>query len=352
MLFYIILFVAILFGIWRMWRGPSNAHVETRDPAFDRTEGHPHTAEAFDRLIKADWTAVSALYWRLPPSDRYHLVQGLGELAAMESITWPEDADSAILTIGGGLRLAQAWKFRGSGSGASVSRTDASRMMTSLAEAGKLLERAAVINPHDSTNLALQIRTETGLSGDQAALNNLLGRIEASGEHNIFAAANHLQFISPKWHGSVEQMWKVANGYASNPRNAAWVAIAARAHIEEWLHAMNFDASMRQTYIARLQDEGFAEHIRSLDRVFWNRVRDAPMTSAEATFAHNNFAFLLQMARIDDLMAAHLKEIGPRISALPWGYLPGGAERPMRLLTDLRRKAGLGELANAGVRSS
>jgi hypothetical protein len=312
-----------------------------RDPAFDRTEGHPNAGEALDLLSRADWTALTRLYWKLPPSDRYHLVQGLGEVAEAESISWPEDADSAILTIGGGLRIAEAARTRGKGPGGSVSREAAGHMMQGLQEAQQLLVRAATINPHDSTNLALRIRVALGLSGDRAELNRLLGKIDASGEHNIFAAANHLQFVTPKWHGSIAEMWTAANGYATNPHNAAWLAIPARAHIEEWLHSMAFDESLKQDYIARLQDDGFVDHIRSLNRLFWNRAEDLSMTQAEATFAHNNFAFLLQMVRADDLLRPHLEALGSRVSAQPWGYLPTGASQPTRLLLDMRRKAGL-----------
>lgn len=346
-IFYIVLFVLMMFAIWRMWRGRQGVRIAMRDPAFDRTEGHPHAGEALDLLDRADWAGLTRLYWKLPPSDRYHLVQGLGEVAPMDSLSWPEDADSAILTIGGGVRIAQAARARGGGAGRTVTREAAASMADSLMEAHKLLTRAAAINPHDSTNFALQIRIALGLGGDRADLNLLLGKIDASGEYNIFAAANHLQFVSPKWHGSTTEMWAAANGYASNPHNAAWLAIAARAHIEEWLYSMAFDESLKQDYIARLQDDGFVDHIRSLNRLFWNRAEDAEMSPAEATFAHNNFAFLLQMVRADDLLRPHLEAIGPRVTAQPWGYLPSGALQPTRLLQDMRTRAGLPLLAHS-----
>jgi hypothetical protein len=104
---------------------------------------------------------------------------------------------------------------------------------------------------------------------------------------------------------------------------------------------------VRQAYIAKLQDEGFKDHIRSLDRLFWNRAEDAAMSQAEATFAHNNMAFLLQMAHADEKIGSHLERIGASVSILPWGYLPDGAEKPTRLISELRRKAGLPALGGA-----
>jgi hypothetical protein len=154
-------------------------------------------------------------------------------------------------------------------------------------------------------------------------------------------------FVSPKGFGSMEEMWETANGYASNPHNAAWLAIAARAHIEEWDVSMNFDPSLTQAYIARLQDAGFADHIRSMNRLFWDRAEEAEMSTAEATFAHNNFAFLLQIVRAEEALAPHLERIGRNVSARPWSYLPDGAQKPTRLLSELRRKAGLPALGGA-----
>jgi hypothetical protein len=343
----VIVIAVIVFAIWRMFTGRDVSPAVMRDQAFDCTEGHPDARRAFDMLLKGEWSALTGLYWKQGPSDRYHLLQGLGELAAMESIAWPEDADSAVLTIHGGVCLAQASKARGTGPGAMVRRAAVQNMADRLMEARKLLDRAAAINAHDSANFALQMRVELALGGQRPELNRLLGKIDASEEHNIFAAANHLAFVSPKWHGSVEEMWEVANAYANNPHNAAWLAIAARAHIEEWLYCMAFDASARQDYIAKLQDEGFKDHIRSLDRLFWNRVEDGEMSRAEATFAHNNMAFLLQMVHAEEKIGPHLERIGPNVSILPWGYLPEGAEKPTRLISDLRRKAGLPALGGA-----
>jgi hypothetical protein len=349
-LFYILLFAAMLFAIWRMWRGRGGTYIPMSDASFDKSEGHPHVRAALDMLAGGEWPALAALYWRLPPSDRYHLVQGLGELGGDEPVSWPDEADSAILTIRAGMNLGQAQNAIKDSAARRGSRAEAARAANSLMEARRLLTDAAIRNAHDSTSFAIRLRTEMYLGGDMPTLNNLLGRIDATGEANIFAAANHLLCVSPKWRGSMEKMWAAANGYASSPHNAAWLAIAARAHIEEWHYSMNFDPALTQGYIARLQDPGFADHIRSMNRLFWNRTEEREMSPAEATFAHNHFAFLLQMVRVDDLMGAHLERIGPNVSALPWAYLPDGAQRPTRLLAELRRKAGLEALTPAGAR--
>lgn len=346
-LFYIVLFVLMLFAIFRMWRNRGGVYVKTEDAAFDRTEGQPDAARGMDHVLKGEWAALTSLYWRQPPSDRYHFAQGVGELARREPATWPPDADSAVMTIQGGVRLAQFATAIEDVLTRSAPKSGAAAIPDVLAEAKRLLVESARRNPNDSANLALQLRAEMYSGRDRATFNNLLGRIDATGEANIFAALNHLLFVSPKAYGSMEEMWETANGYASNPHNAAWLAIAARAHIEEWHFSMNFDATLRQAYISRMQDPGFADHIRSMNRLFWDRAEENEMTTAEANFAHNQFAFLLQVVRADDALAPHLERIGASISAMPWRYLPDGAQRPTRLLSELRRKAGLPALGGA-----
>lgn len=110
---------------------------------------------------------------------------------------------------------------------------------------------------------------------------------------------------------------------------------------------MKIDKSRTADYVAKLQDTGFAPHVRGMDRQFWQRAGLCGMTRAEAHFAHSNFTFPLQALRLDDLVDRHLEEIGPCISAQLWNLLPHGAERPTRLLADLRRRSGLAALATA-----
>ena len=344
MIWYGLLFVLMVFAIFRMWRGQryGESAPARRDAAFDPAEGHPQVRDALDMLKSGAWPQLTLLYGNLPASDRYHLVQGLGETVGNAPIAWPEEADSAILTIRAGLNVARVRKaLSGGATGRAQARTMFATMMRDLEQAQSLLTEAAARNPHDSVTFAIQIQIETYANGGEHDVNAMIGKVDATEENNIFVAANHLQYMTPKWHGSIERMWRVANDYASNEPNAAWLAIAARAHIEEWLYCMKIDTSLTAGYVAQLQDSGFANHVRGMDRQFWERAARGGMTRAEAHFAHNQFAFLLQMLRLDDLIGRHLDAIGPFIANQPWNYLPAGAERPTQLLAELRRKAGL-----------
>lgn len=340
MLWYVLLFGLMVFAIWRMWARRGEFDVPKRDPGFDPAEGHPDAHEAFQRLRDGEWGKLATLYWRQEPSDRYHLLQGLSELAGAEPVNWPEDADSAVMTVRAAVEIGAAMRRIRQVKTVSRMRNQAEGFVADVAAAQKRLADAAIRNPHDSANLAMQLRAMMFAGGDDASFNSLLGRIEATEENNIYAAANQVLLVSPRRYGSTQELWKAANDHASNPPNAAWFAIPALAHIEEWAHAMD-DPNGRANQIALMQDDGFIAHIRKLDAQFWQRAKAGPMSRAEAHFAHNHFAFLLQMLKIDDLVGAHLERIGPWLSASPWSMLPDGAEKPTRLLAGLRQRAGL-----------
>lgn len=341
-------FAAVLFAIWRMWR-TRNGEVDTRqDPDYDPAEGQPEAREALGYLQESNWSALTRLYWRLAPSDRYHLVQSLSRLAGPAGPPdLPEDADSALISIVGGMRLMRGLTFQTSGGYDAVLRANAPRMVEDLRIADRTLREGSMRNPHDSTCLALQILVEGATNRDRALINSIVGRVQVSGEDNLHAGINHLLSCLPLQGETFHEAWKVANEWANAGPNAAWLAIPARAHIEEWRRAILIsppNTPERSAMVDLMQDEGFKRHLTRLDDMFWSSASRTSMSGAEASFAHNHFAFLLHLFRVDDRSRAHLERIGPYVSRFPWSLMPTGASHPTRLLADLRRIYGLPQL--------
>lgn len=340
MLWTLLVVAAMLAGIWKIWKDRNGVAIEMLDPAFDRSEGHPQARAAQQHLLNQNWQALSNAYRQETPSDRYHLVHALGELAAMEPVERPDQPDSGQLALHAGLMLARAWRYRGNGPGGSISENDARKMFACITEAQDDLESALRAAPNDTTIAALYVRSEMLMGGDRKVLDRLVGAARASNESNLFFACNHINFVSPKWHGSIDEMWREANVYGNARHNAAWLAIPARAHIEEWLFNVAW-AQDAEGHVAKMQDEGFLDAIRGLDDLFWDQASKTEMSPSETTFAHNHFAFLLNTLRITDRLAPHLQAMDRRITVLPWGYSNSGAESPTRMITQLRRQAGL-----------
>jgi hypothetical protein len=333
----------MLFGLWRIWRNRHGVIAERKDPDFDVAEGQPEVREALDLMHAKNWPALTKLYWGMSPSDRYHMIESAGELAFNGPPDIPEDADSALLTITGGMQLMHGMRVKGKGSAVAAYKADGKRMMDDMRAAAARLREAGNRNPNDSTNLALQIRYEVVLNGDEAHINSLVGRAQASGEDNIYIALNHLLGFTPNPRRSADRMWRVANEWASSPPNAAWFAIPARAHIEEWRYAMACPPATpeRSSMIDLMSDEGFRRHLVKIDDAFWSARERKAIDGAEFSLAHNHLAFLMHLFHIEDRARAHLEQIGPHVSRYPWAYLPTGQTRPTLLLADLRRQYGL-----------
>ena len=341
---YLIIAVLMLFAVWRMFRTRHGEFSDKPDPNFDPAEGQPEAREALALLGQQDWAGLTRLYGRISPSDRYHLIESLAELHRTPPPEAPGDADSVILTIIGGMLVFHGASTRGSGPATSVLKANAPRMMENLKTAAGMLKEAAARNTGDSTTLSLLMRLELITTRDQAQINNLVGRIQATGENNIYAAANHLLANTSKWGGSADRMWRVANEWASQPPNAAWLAIPARAHAEEWCFAMVLSppaAPERSAMIDLMQDEGFKRHLARLDDLFWAALDREPLAGAEASFVHNHFAFLMHQFRIEDRAKPHLERIGAYIARNPWALMPTVSPEPSRLLADLRKQYGL-----------
>lgn len=316
---------------------------KTRLPAYDRAQGNPHVHTGMRYLEQKNWNALGELYRAQGPSDRYHFIQGLGELTEMVGDTLPHEADDpAVCAIIAGIRVGWAWRHRGGGRGQEVSSERADNMQQCLVAAEPMLEAAGDTAPEDSTIIALHLRTAMGLDGDYGALTKLTSRLARSPEANIFAVQSHINFIAPKWHGSLEQMWAAANDYASNPHNAAWVSIAARAHVEEWLYSYTFgdDADLRHAYGLKLRDLQFRAFAGEIDKLFWETHAKAPLTGSESIVAHNNMAGFLVLVNAIDRSRPHFEAMGPYITEQPLCYFEW-TQNPMEALNNFRRRASL-----------
>jgi hypothetical protein len=206
-----------------------------------------------------------------------------------------------------------------------------------------MLDAVGEKQPADTTAIAFHIRAEMGLGGDCNILTRLLSRLGKSEEANIFAAINHLLFVAPKWHGSIEQMWMATNAYASKPHNAAWIALVARAHAEEWLYCVRFGdhPDLRAAYQEKMRDVGFRNFLGEIDDLFWNKAEETPMTGSEALVAHNALASFLLLLQAVDRARRHLERMGPCITETPWAYLGLVGDDRMQSLNDLRKRASL-----------
>jgi hypothetical protein len=82
-------------------------------PAFDPAEGNAHVASGLALIRAGDGTALGALYAGLPPADRVHFIDGLGQLSEIGAALPARDQHPALAAVEGGLRYVWAHRLRG-----------------------------------------------------------------------------------------------------------------------------------------------------------------------------------------------------------------------------------------------
>ncbi|MES1197637.1 MAG: hypothetical protein ABUL55_03320 [Pseudomonadota bacterium] len=323
--YWFLLAMVIVVGIARFlfqswWRGQKLGQGWGSEGQLDVDEG----AAAFKRR---DWDRLVALYRDRSPSDRYHFLQQLGLVTKLDA-TLPSKPTGDLAVVSAGVQVAWAWRHRGSGLGSTVALKGAIKMKALLLSAEHLLES---LEPKlDSVGFALRIRIAQGLDGSRGGLQRQLNGAQALGadQANIFVAFNHILFVTPKWHGSLDEMMAVAREYAAAPENAAWISLPAVAHVEAWIFrtTMDEDAARRadaENYYA--ESEAFGAEIEALDDAFWaaRTTTTKPMAHAELLIAHNYLAFLLYKRRLSARLARHLERVGEDFTRTPWWSYAG-----------------------------
>lgn len=292
-------------------------------------------------LNAGDGAALGTLYSRLEPAGRVHFVDGLGQLCEIGAPLPPRTSHPAFAAIEGGLRYVWAHRLRGFATADLTSDAQAFNMYDMADSAHTVLHEAAALTPSDSALHAFRIRTEMLARGAEGGIDAIFRDLNASGETNLLADMARLNYAAPKWHGSVSEMHAFADAAVAAPPNAAFLALKARAVIEEWLYetAMSDEDGAAGAFRKRSATPDFRAALAELDDRFLDLAAKGPgLSDVEAHLAHNQFAALFALFPDKARLKRHLAEIKAP-AATPWGYLAGG-DVP-GLIARLRREAGL-----------
>lgn len=204
--------------------------------AFDPAEGNLHVPHGLAHLQAGDGAALGALYAGLPPADRVHFLDGLGLLSDIDSALPPPSQHPSLAAVEGGLRYVWAHRLRGFATADRTSDAQAVSMYDMAAEAHAALAEAAGLTPADSAVHAFRIRAEMLALSVEGGAEAVFRDLEASGEQNVLADLARLNYFTPKWHGSIAGMHRFADDAIARPPSAAFLALKARAFLEEWLY--------------------------------------------------------------------------------------------------------------------
>ena len=295
-------------------------------PAFDVAEGNAFVSQGLTLLQAGNGAALGRLYVGLPPADRVHFLDGLGLLSDIGTALPARGGDPSLAAIEGGLGYVWAHRLRGFATADQTSDAQAFNMYDMADEAHAALDEAARLMPQDSAVHAFRIRAEMLARGVEGGVEAVFRDLDAAGEPNVLASLARLNYLTPKWHGSVDVMHAFADAAIARAPNAAFLALKARACIEEWLYetGMNEVPGATAAFKAKSATPAFRKSLADLDDRFLDLLRSGPaLSGAEAHFARNQFAVLF-VAFVDRPRLKHHLTALAAPAAVPWGYFAGG----------------------------
>ena len=295
-------------------------------PAFDVAEGNAFVSQGLTLLKAGNGAALGRLYAGLPPADRVHFLDGLGLLSDIGTALPARGGHPSLAAIEGGLRYVWAHRLRGFATADQTSDAQAFNMYDMADEAHAALDEAARLTPQDSAVHAFRIRAEMLARGVEGGIEAVFRDLDATGEPNVLVALARLNYLAPKWHGSVDEMHAVADAAIARAPNAAFLALKARACIEEWLYesGMNEAPGAAAAFKAKSVTSAFRQSLADLDDRFRDLLKTGPaLSAAEAHFACNQFAVLF-VAFVDRPRLKHHLTGLAAPAAVPWGYFARG----------------------------
>ncbi len=310
-------------------------------PTFDVAEGNAFVSQGLTLLKVGNGAALGRLYAGLPPADRVHFLDGVGLLSDIGTALPARGGDPSLAAIEGGLGYVWAHRLRGFATADLTSDAQAFNMYDMADEAHAALDEAARLTPQDSAVHAFRIRAEMLARGIEGGVEAVFRDLDAAGEPNVLASLARLNYLAPKWHGSVNEMHAFADAAIARAPNAAFLALKARACIEEWLYetGMSEAPGAAAAFAAKSATPAFRQSLADLDDRFLYLLKTGPaLSAAEAHFARNQFAVLF-VAFVDRPRLKHHLAALEAPAAVPWGYFAGG--NVPGFLAKLHRELGL-----------
>jgi hypothetical protein len=309
-----------------------------KPPPFDVAEGNAFVGQGLALLKAGNGAELGALYARLPAADRVHFIDGLGLLSEIGSAMPDRMQHPALAAVEGGLRYVWAHRLRGYATADHTSDQQAFSMYGMAAEAHEVLAQAAAATPGDSAVHAFRMRAEMLARGVEGGFEAAARDFDATGEANVLGELARLNYLTPKWHGSVAEMHAVADAAVARAPNAAFLGLKARAFIEEWLYetAMNDEKGAAADFRSRAATPAFKQELADLDDRFREmETSGSAPSAAEMHFARNQFACLFLAFPSGERLKHHMQLLGVP-AATPWGYWAG--QNVPHFIAKLRKK--------------
>ncbi|MCL2778068.1 MAG: hypothetical protein FWD73_08690 [Polyangiaceae bacterium] len=227
--------------------------------------------------------------------------------------------DAGVRLVSGVHAIHWAWKARGTGAGSTVTKDGARLMRERLRVAQSELLQAIAMDPADPTPHAHLITCAKGLQLSKEEAFSQFSYAMAKDPENIHACKRLLDFLHPKWFGSIAEVRSVALDIARRSRPGSDLrALPFLAHAFAWEYTALFDDHRKKADAAIRAADARAE----LDEAWANwAASQSPSPRRSTIILHNYAAFCLYLMKDQSRLALQLRAIGTGYINYPWCFL-------------------------------
>jgi len=298
------------------------------EPAIDLSLGYPRLQEFRNYLLKANYKAFESEYEPLSWDAKTALNEGIGldpgMAPAIEKWVYSSPGYYTSNLFAGVSKTCLAWVARTSDLAANVDDNRAERFQQLLDEAFSHLSEADSINPADAEICARIIRVFMGLGVE---LEVVQGYFDAAIElvpNHLMAHLMMINYLTPKWRGSVEEMHAFANERYQQASSSLLIVLPLFAMVEEWVALGMGDE--KEKYATCFSDAARNSEVISMYRSY----KEEADGQLLVPYVYNYFAFILYKFEEQELFKELVGKINGHITVYPWAYI--GVETNSRLL--------------------
>lgn len=299
--------------------GRNKKETAAAEPLIDISLGYPRLEEFKQYLSNKQYQNFETAYESLSWDAKTLLNEGIGlnEHCAQDIQQWVKQyPDSYIANLFAGVsNTCLAWIARTAKRAVDVSEDNAERYIRLLEEALEYLTRADQLNEEDAEICARTIRVLMGLSAEEEQTLSYFNAAASFIPNHLMAHLMMLNYLTPKWKGSVEAMHDFANTRYAEGGSSLLIVLKLFAITEEWLwYDMNDENDKHKAFF---KDDTFNNSIVDL----YNTYQEEEDGRLLIPYVYNYFAFLFWKMNKKELARELIKKIPGQMTIYPWAYM-------------------------------
>ena len=289
------------------------------EPSIDLSLGYTRLNEFKTWLKEGNYASFEEQYDQLDWDARTLLNEGVGlDSSCSDNIEkWVKQRpESYIAQLFAGVSCTKlAWVARTAAAGADVSEARAQKFFEWLEQAADHLKAADELNPNDAEICARTIRVYMGLGVEKEVVQTFFDAAVQEEPNHLMAHLMMINYLNPKWRGSLEEMYDFANSRYSETNNSLLVTLLLFAITEEWNyynmtdHNENADSFFKNEELKSTVKEMYADYT------------EADKGKLLIPYVYNYFSFLLYQFGEKELSKQAISKMNGKLTIYPWAYL-------------------------------